>query len=120
MVKYLCHNCNDLLLKQITSVLDHIWSKHGVEVQEYSNMTGFRCADCKISFKNITLFLRHIDKTHGIHIWYEKGLTRKRVFFDGVLTDSTLKENSRLSVPREDVPLSQRPYEPRKSDDEDE
>ena len=92
MVKYLCHNCNDLPLKQISSVLDHIWSKHGVEVQKYHDIPGFRCADCKLSFKSIVLFLDHIDKTHGIHIWYEKGLTRKRVFFDGILKGSSTED----------------------------
>ena len=110
-------------MKQISSVLDHIWGKHGVEVQKYQNISGFRCADCKLSFKSIIFFLEHIDKTHGIHIWYEKGLTRKRVFFDGVLDefptgeDKTCKKTT-VSIPNKH-PLSQRPYEARKNDDED-
>ena len=123
MVKYLCHNCNDLSMKQISSVIDHVWSKHGVEVQKYHNISGFRCANCKLSFKSIIFFLEHIDKTHGIHIWYEKGLTRKRVFFDGILNGSSTEENrtpkTTMSIPRKGIPLSQCPYEPRKSDNED-
>ena len=39
MVKYLCHNCNDLLLKNITSVIDHVWAKHDVEVQRHWNLS---------------------------------------------------------------------------------
>jgi uncharacterized C2H2 Zn-finger protein len=123
MVKYLCHNCNDLLLKQTPSVIDHVWSKHGVEVKKYLNRSVFRCEDCNLSFKSIIFFLKHIDKTHGIHIWYEKGLTRKRVFFDGILDDSSTEENRTQKDDhvnsKKGVPLSQRPCEPRKSDDED-
>lgn len=119
MVKYLCHNCNDLPLKQISSVIDHVWSKHGVEVKKYLNRSVFRCEDCNLSFSRLPFFLSHLDRTHRIHIWYEKGLARKRVFFDGILRDSSTEENRTLAVPRKEVPLSQRPYEPRKSDDED-
>jgi len=112
-----------LPLKKISSVLDHIWGKHGVEVQKYHDISGFRCADCKLSFKSITFFLKHIDTIHGIHIWYEKGLTRKRVFFDGVLDESPTEEDktckkTTVSIPSMNTPLSQRPYEPRKNDDE--
>jgi uncharacterized C2H2 Zn-finger protein len=106
-------------LKQISSVVDHVWGKHGVEVKKYLNRSVFRCKDCNLSFKSIPFFLKHIDKTHGIHIWYEKGLTRKRVFFDGILKGSSTEENKTMSIPRKGVPLSQRPHEPRKSDDED-
>lgn len=120
MVKYMCHNCNDLLLKQTSSVVDHVWGKHGVEVKKYLNRSVFRCEDCKLSFKSIIFFLEHIDKTHGIHIWYEKGLTRKRVFYDGILKSSSTEENRTPQCQfQERVPLSQRPFEPRKSDDED-
>jgi hypothetical protein len=110
-----------LPLKQISSVLNHVWDKHGVEVQKYHNISGFRCADCKLSFKSIIFFLEHIDKTHGIHIWYEKGLLKKRVFFDGIIKGSSTEANGtpKMSIPRKRVPLSQRPYEPRKSGDED-
>lgn len=89
MVRYLCHNCDDLLLKQVSSVIDHVWGKHGVEVKKYPNRSVFRCEDCNISFGSIISFLKHIDGTHGIHIWYEKGLTRKKVFFDGILKGSS-------------------------------
>lgn len=67
----------------------------------------FRCADCKSSFKSISLFLRHIDKTHGIHIWYEKGLTRKRVFFNGILDENTASEVER-EVERREMAQSQK------------
>jgi hypothetical protein len=89
-------------LKQISSVVDHVWGKHGVEVKKYLNRSVFRCEDCKLSFKSIIFFLEHIDKTHGIHIWYEKGLTRKRVFFDGILkgssTEDLVKQHQRRRV----------------------
>lgn len=137
MVKYMCHNCNDLPFGHITSVLEHIWSEHGIEVQKYHNITGFRCAECKTSFKSIVFFLKHMDKTHGIHIWYEKGLTRKRIFFDGILKDDMTKEDRRApkaitkkerKAPRDSwamddwnsVPLSKRPFEPRKKDSDEE
>jgi hypothetical protein len=32
MVKFMCHNCEDQLFKSITSILNHVWDKHGVEV----------------------------------------------------------------------------------------
>ena len=90
-------------------------------MQKYHNISGFRCGDCKLSFKSIIFFLEHIDKTHGIHIWYEKGLTRKRVFFDGILNDSSAEENRTEKDDhvnsKKGVPLSQRPYEPRKSEE---
>jgi uncharacterized C2H2 Zn-finger protein len=109
MVRYFCSNCDDLDLKQISTVLDHIWSKHGVEVQKYRSLSAFRCSDCEISFKNISLFLRHIDKTHGIHIWYEKGITKKRVFFDGILNEPLKKENK---TPEKTCQFQKRKYPP--------
>lgn len=117
MARYFCHNCDDLDLKRISIVLDHIWSKHGVEVQKYQTRSAFRCADCEISFKSISLFLRHIDKTHGIHIWYEKGLTRKRVFFDGILDENIASEVEReverreMAQSQKFLPISKAPFE---------
>lgn len=137
MVKYSCHNCNDLLLKSISSVLDHVWAEHKIEVAKMwqqvtksedahlpprntgkQKISGFQCGDCKVSMKDIPSFLAHLDKMHGIHIWYERGLTRKRVYFDGIL-DSTAKgkteQQKLLSVSKKNIPLSKLPYEPRKS-----
>ena len=130
LVIYLCHNCNDLLLKNLDSVLNHVWDKHEIEVskvlepirraedsrlppRETSRHTicGFRCEDCKVSLSNVTAFFAHLDEIHGIHIWYEKGLTRKRVYFDGVL-ETTTKDNTK-QLSKKNIPLSKRPHEPR-------
>ena len=143
MVKYLCHNCNDLLLKNISSVVNHVWDEHKIEITKKLQMvkraedarlplkkigiqqvSGFRCEECNVTLRDVPSFLVHLDKIHDIHIWYEKGLTRKRVFFDGILDDSPTEENraykkTAMSISKKSVPLSQRPYEPRKSDDED-
>jgi len=137
MVKYSCHNCNDLLLKSIDSVIDHVWAKHYVEVAKVlqsvmqsddarmpkretgiQRVSGFRCEDCGVSLTDIRFFLAHLDKMHGIHIWYEKGLTRKRVYFDGILEGTSTgdkTEQQKLFPPsKKNAPLSKRPYEPRK------
>lgn len=134
MVKYFCHDCNDKLLKSIAQVLDHVWIKHGVEVRRESQsvmrsedarepkrrtsserFTGFRCEDCEASFANQKSFLTHLDR---IHIWYEKGLTRKRIYFDGILdmkTKDKTKQQRLLARSKRTLPLSKRPYEPRKN-----
>ena len=73
------------------------------------------------NFQSIRLFLDHVDKAHGIHIWYEKGLTKKKVFFDGTLdlhparTEADDKATPNSS--ERDVPLSKRPFEPRKKNE---
>jgi len=135
LARYMCNNCKDLLLKSITSVLDHVWAKHKIEVtkiwhsviraedtrlppMETSNrkVSGFRCENCKVSFSKASSVLVHLDKTHGIHIWYEKGLTKKRVYFDGILDKSRVSMRATAdTAEKEFVPLSQRPYEPRKA-----
>lgn len=83
----------------------------------------FRCKRCNVVLKDTPSFLAHLDKWHRVHIWYEKGLTRKGVFFDGILNGSSTEENrttnTAMSTLGKGVPLSQRPYDPRKSDDED-
>lgn len=132
MVKYLCHNCDDLSLKNISSVIDHVWAKHKIEVAKEwhpliraedarlppkktgsQRVTGFRCEDCNVSLTGAPSFLTHLDRMHGIHIWYEKGLTRKRIFFDGILNASSARDELGQ---QKFIPLSKRPYEPRKSD----
>lgn len=84
---------------------------------------GFRCEECDIFLRSIILLLKHLDSEHGVHIWYERGLTRKRVFFDGILKDDLTKEERRGSITQVSgnaVPLSKRPFEPRKKDYEEE
>jgi hypothetical protein len=117
MVRYFCNNCNDQLLKQILSVVDHIWGKHGIEVQKYPSGSSFRCVECDKYFKSIIPFLEHIDKNHGIHIWYEKGLTNKKLFLDGTL-NKTFESNDMNGMDSKDnsghnIPISKRPYKPR-------
>lgn len=140
MVRYLCHNCNDLLLKNISSVVNHVWDEHNIEVTKIlqpvkraedarlplqttaiERVSGFRCEECNVSLGDVSSFLAHLDKTHGIHIWYEKGLIKKRIFFDGILDDSLTEDRTDKKTPisKSNIPLSQRPYKPRKSDDED-
>jgi hypothetical protein len=137
MARYLCHNCNDLALKAVPQVLEHVWNKHGIEATKQlqavvraedarsllkptgkQKVSGYRCEACKVSLEGFKPFLTHIDKMHGIHIWYEKGLTKKRVFFDGVLesTSAGRTEQQKLlqANRRENIPLSKRLYEPRK------
>lgn len=36
-------------------------------------------------FRTIISFLHAIDKEHAVHISYVKGISRKKVFFDGIL-----------------------------------
>jgi uncharacterized C2H2 Zn-finger protein len=69
----------------------------------------FRCERCNVVLKDTSSFLAHLDKWHRIHIWYEKGLTRKRVFFDGILSDSSRDEDRTMSIPSKRVPLQARP-----------
>jgi hypothetical protein len=74
--------------------------------------------------ESILKLLNHLDVAHGVHIWYERGMTKKRVFFDGVLeadlTEEKGKKDTWAPVSRNAIPLSKRPYEPRKSDEEEE
>ena len=126
----MCRNCDDQLFRSITSVLNHVWDKHGVEVVKKwiaksedarlplretnkKRVSGFRCEECNVSFGNIISLLTHLDRKHGIHIWYERGIAKKRVFFDGILED-TLTEEGRKK--REMIPLSKRPLKPRISE----
>src|SRR3989304_5549091 len=108
MTRYFCHNCNDRYLKTITAIINHVWSEHGIVLEKVwqlvvrsedahippektnrKKVSGFRCEDCKVFLEGNRSFLDHLDKIHRIHIWYEKGLDRKRIYFDGVLeTDS--------------------------------
>ena len=118
----MCHNCNDQLLKNISQVIDHVWSKHKIEVVKIwqpvlraedarltkrrtgkKRVSGFRCEECNVSLRNISSLLTHLDKKHGIHIWYEKGLRRKRLFLDGILDDTPTKETKKK---QEWVPIS--------------
>ena len=139
MVRYFCHNCRDEDLgSSITKVIKHVWRKHRIELSrkwarvtsfedaylpdgkiEKMKITGFNCEECGIFLRSITLLLKHLDSEHGVHIWYERGLTRKRVFFDGILKDDLTKEERRGSMTPESrnaVPLSKRLFEPRKKD----
>jgi|MudIll2142460700_1097286.scaffolds.fasta_scaffold1089008_1 hypothetical protein len=95
MVRYFCRNCDNLLLKQIGSLIEHVWGKHGIEAKKYPNRSIFMCKECNLPFGSISLFLNHIDKAHGIHIWYEKGLTKRRIFFDGTLSENLTGETKR-------------------------
>ena len=132
-VKYMCHNCNDQLLKSISSVIDHVWAKHRIEVSKIwqpieraedarlplkktgvKRVSGFRCEDCKVSLGNILSLLSHLDRVHRIHIWYEKGLTRKRVFLDGILDN--VSTGGRVEK-KEYIPICKPPYNPRISDE---
>ena len=120
MVRYFCYTCENLLLKQIGTVIEHVWGKHGIEIRKNPSQSGFLCEECNLPFGSIPLLLNHIDKTHGIHIWYEKGLTKKRVFFDGILnnTVSDAELDVKTPISKHTVPLSKRPYEPRKKDED--
>lgn len=86
-------------------------------------MSGFCCEECDVLLESIPKLLNHLDEAHGVHVWYERGMTRKRVFFDGILEDKLSEEKEQNWQPhslRGAVPLSKRPYEPRKSDEEEE
>ena len=72
--------------------------------------SGFQCKECNVSLSNISSLLNHYDRKHGIHIWYEKGVLRKRIFYDGTLEDTITEE---VTEKRKYIPLSQLPYEPR-------
>ena len=138
MTRYYCHNCKDVYLKTPTAVVDHVWVGHGVFVEEVSQLimrsmdarlppektrkkrVDFRCDDCDMIFEGIFSFLKHLDKAHDIHIWYEKGLTRRRLYLDGILdmeTDDKTKQQELLGQPKKNVPLSKKPYEPRKNEE---
>ena len=43
--------------------------------------------ECNYALSNIRILLRHLSKIHGISLWYEKGLTKKRVSLDGLIED---------------------------------
>ena len=143
MVKYTCYSCHDEDLgASITKVIDHVWTKHRIEVskkwdlmlpenahkpQRSMKVAGFRCEECDILLRGAFFLLKHLDSAHGIHVWYERGLTRKRVFFDGILKDDLTKEEksgemegSGPSGSLDYVPLSKRPFDPReKNENED-
>jgi hypothetical protein len=121
-------------------VISHVWSEHGIilenvwkpvvqsedarippEETQKRKLLGFRCEDCRVLLESSRSLIDHLDKKHGVHIWYEKGLDRKRVYFDGVL-DTNLRQQKLLptkrnnrTLDRQNIPLSKRPYEPRKS-----
>ena len=128
----MCHNCKDLETKSITSVINHVWVKHSIIVErklesvwvaedsrqrmrkkKKKRVSRYRCTDCNVLLGNTHSLLTHLDEKHGIHIWYERGLSRKRVFFDGILENTTTKERRKM---RKWIPLSKRPFEPRRSD----
>ena len=118
LVRYFCYNCDDLPLKTINSVIEHIFNKHSVVVEKDQSFSGFRCEECEVYLNQIIPFLSHMDKIHGIHIWYERGLVRKKVFFDGTLSQSSKdaepNKNESTDTVRHNVPISKRPYLPRK------
>jgi hypothetical protein len=140
MVRYFCQNCDDLPMKFVSSVVSHVYGKHGIEVTREKQMIqraydarsaskqikirlkGFRCKECDLSLDDVVAFLSHIHHVHGIHIWYEKGLERKKVFFDGTLEEVSANNEAGgkefIPVSKRCVPISQRPYEPRKSSKE--
>jgi uncharacterized C2H2 Zn-finger protein len=74
----------------------------------------FRCDDCDMIFGGIFSFLRHLDKVYDIHILYERGLTKKRVYLDGILSTET-EQQGPLATSKKVGSHSKRPYEPRKS-----
>jgi hypothetical protein len=138
MVQYFCQNCNDLMMKSVPSVLEHAFKVHGIEVTRTEKeaeraedahstsrrtvacLKGFRCEECDLPLDYTIALLKHLDHSHGVHIWYEKGLTRKRVYFDGILDDSAHKEANQREqnqTERKYTPISQRPFEPRKRSD---
>jgi hypothetical protein len=130
MVKYRCHNCHDQEFRNIASIIDHIWVKHSLIVErklksvwiaedsrqslrkkKKKRVSSYRCTDCNVLLGKTLSLLRHLDEKHGIHIWYERGLTKKRVFFDGILEDTVTEERRKK---KEWIPLSKRPFEPRR------
>jgi len=62
----------------------------------------FRCENCNVVLKDAPSFLAHLYKWHRIHISYQKGLSGKRVFFDGILkgssTENLVKQHQRRRV----------------------
>lgn len=132
MVKYSCYNCNIDLGNNAPKVVGHVCNIHGIEISrkwghvavsrdahkprrntKKLTVTGFDCVECGIFLRTIILLLKHLDSKHGVHIWYERGLTNKQIFFDGILKDNmTMKEAGSKSV----VPLSKRPFYPRMKD----
>ena len=59
-----------------------ILTHHGIYV--YSNKR-YVCYNCGgIQFKTLPQTLHHLDKTHGIHISYIRGISKKIVFLDGI------------------------------------
>ena len=136
MVQYFCQNCNDLPMKSIPSVLEHVFGKHGIEVARTQRKVeraddahsalrrtvvyfkGFRCEECNLPLDHTVALLNHIDRAHGIHIWYERGLTSKKVFFDGTLneppTATEADEKKQAPITYKHIPLSQHRYELRR------
>ena len=134
MPDYYCHNCKDIHLKTPTAIVDHAWTGHGVFIETVllsvtksedahlppektgKQRIGFRCDDCKVLLENKFSLLRHLDKTHDIHIWYERGLTKKRVYLDGILSTET-EQQGLLATSKKGAAPSKRPYEPRKTEE---
>ena len=132
MVKHMCHNCHDLEFGNITKVIDHVWLTHSIIVErklEYvwaavdarqslkkkrkKRISSYRCNECDILLRNTRSLLKHLDEKHGIHVWYERGIAKKRVFFDGILENTLTQEQRKRKAW---IPISKRPFEPRRSD----
>ncbi len=50
--------------------------------QHEKNHMKYYC--CGKGFRSLVVLLRHVDKVHGVHVGFERGMSKRRLFLDGI------------------------------------
>ena len=91
MARYSCEKCN-LTFKTINSLAHHLKIDHNLPCERLdgkSRKIGGQYFCCGYQFRNRILWLNHIYAAHGIAVTYERGLTKKVLYLNGVHQAST-------------------------------
>lgn len=91
MAQYQCGTCG--FFRNTVQLENHLSFKHNIHVSltnypyltfGHQSLNRNYCSNCGKQFRSFNQTLKHLDTVHHIHIAYERGLTRKRIFLDGI------------------------------------
>lgn len=92
MARYLClSHSKPKRLRDIYSVYEHLVYYHRdcflsippFDTEVKSLFSKLACS-CDLRFRNHSQLIRHLDKFHGVHIIYQKGISQPKIFTDGL------------------------------------
>jgi len=100
MARFTCDTCNEAVFKSRLQAFNHLANDHNIPLLSRSDWHGrewyrkqtyssarYYCQEHHANLWNIVMLLKHCSMHHNVCMWYVRGLSKKRVYLDGLITD---------------------------------